>query len=501
MLNPPPALSAPPAPRMRLGQLLARWVAIPLSALPFLAYATFTPEGRLVRDRVVVAVAPPSLPKLSARQRGNAEAVAPRYEGAVMALAYHGIGSTPDGEGGFVVSPERFGEHLATLRAGGMNVVTATDVDGAFRGGAPLPPNAVMITFDDGRADAMLFADPLLKQARMRATMFVITDAASRSGVYYSPWKRLKGYARSGRWDIQSHTSGSHHEQQAEGGEQLPALTSLGRGESLAEYRERVRHDLDEASDTIEANLGHRPVAMAYPFGAYGADRTNDPAIRDVLREEVARQYALAFHQDDQEQMPLVTGEADRLGLRRLEVEGWSGTLLLQHIADAARRSGFAPKAPLPTTQVEGDAQPQGLPELALASPEPVVSAGTQPLEAGPPAAADPARAAPGAVVAEPVVTEVAGRLANAVAEVVAAIPPVTLGPASGPIPTTIVRLPTVTLPPLLTTSPPTTRPPSTTPTTSPPTSPPTTRPTTTTTSCPTTGKPKPGCPPRGGTP
>ena len=501
-------LSEPPAQRMRLGQLLSRWVAIPLSALPFLAYATFTPEGRLVRDRVVVAVAPPSLPKLSPRQKADAQAVAPRYEGAVMTLAYHGIGSATDGEGGFVVSPQRFGEHLASLRAGGMNVVTARDVDGAFRGGPALPPNAVMITFDDGRSDAMLFADPLLEQARMKATMFVISDAASRSGVYYAPWKRLKGYARSGRWDIQAHTSGSHHEQKVAGGGQLPALTSLGRGESLDEYRERVREDLAEASDAIEANLGYRPVALAYPFGAYGADRTNHPAIRDVLRQEVSRQYALAFHQDDQEQIPLVTADADRLGLRRLEVEGWSGTLLLQHIADAARRSGFAPPGPPPESGGDDHAAPTGLPELALAGPAPVVSTEAQSQAAPSVPGGDPGGATPGGVASGG--TQVTDGAQDAIGGVTALAPSLlpsllpslspfplpTLGPASGPTPTTAVRPPTVTTPPPSTTSPPTTRPPSTTPTTSPPTTRPTTTP-----SCPSTGKPKPGCPPRGGTP
>ena len=471
-------LTSRPGVQPRFGQLLLRWLALPLSALPFLAYATLTPEGRLVRDRAVVAVAPPALPKLSDREKATVEAVAPRYEGAVMALAYHGIGSASDGEGGFVVSPKRFGEHLAALRTGGMNVVTASDVDRSFRGGPPLPPNAVMLTFDDGRADAMLFADPLLRQARMKATMFVITDAASRSGVYYAPWKRLRGYARSGRWDIQSHTSGSHHEQRAAGGEQLPALTSLGPGESPADYRDRVRADLAEATDAIEENVGRRPVAFAYPFGAYGADRTNDPAIRDILRQEVGRQYSLAFHQDDQEQIPLVTPADDRLALRRLEVEGWSGALLLQHIGDAARRSGFGPPPPAGDRLDEEEVPGGDLLEQAMPAPQPTSTTDAGPPPAGPaPAEGPPITAEPGTLAAS------AERLGVPRTEAQAAPPGVPLLPPTGTTPATSTPG---------TTSPTTTPPPSTTPTT---TTPPTTAPP----DCSDRGKPAPGCPPRGG--
>ena len=134
-----------------------------------------------------------------------------------------------------------------------------------------------------------MFADPLLAQAGMSATMFVIAGAASKPGVYYASWDRIEAYARSGRWDIQSHTSGTHHEQKADGGESLPALTSRANGESPDEFRARIREDLGKASAAIDAHVGQGPVAFAYPFGAYGADRTNDPAIADILREEVAR--------------------------------------------------------------------------------------------------------------------------------------------------------------------------------------------------------------------
>ena len=255
-----------------------------------------------------------------------------------MVLAYHGIGSA-NAEGGFVLSAERFGEHLVALRAAGVNFVTAAQVADSFTSGASLPPNAVMVTFDDGRADAMMFADPLLEQASAVATMFVITSAASEPGVYYAGWDDIETYARSGRWDIQSHTADLHREWEVDGGGYLPALTSVAADESMEEYGERVHTDLAQAASAIEAHTGTPPVAFAYPFGAYGADRTNDERIAQVLRAEVDRYHSLAFQQDDQHTVPLATCADDPLLLRRLEVEDWSGKKLLQRIGSSAQRT------------------------------------------------------------------------------------------------------------------------------------------------------------------
>ncbi|MBA3349108.1 MAG: polysaccharide deacetylase family protein [Actinobacteria bacterium] len=335
-----------PERKSRTRQLIVGILALPLSLLPFFGYLNLTPEGRSVRDRVEVALVPPELPRLSRDQAAEAARNAPRYRGAVMLLAYHGVGSTSDAEGGFIVSPDRFAEHLAVLRAAGMHTVTARQVADAFENGAPLPSEAVMISFDDGRSDAMMFADPLLEQAGLVATMFVITNAASEPGVYYAGWDDIETYADSGRWDIEAHTAAMHREQSTEGGHMLPALTSLTAGESLASFRARIRGDLARASTAIEAHVGDPAVAFAYPFGAYGKDRSNDPAIRRIVRQEVSRRYLVAFHQDDQGTIPLATCANEPLGLRRLEVQSWSGMELLERIQTAAeRRASNAPCA------------------------------------------------------------------------------------------------------------------------------------------------------------
>ena len=320
--------------RSRANRLRTGLLALPVSALPFLAYGQWTPQGRHLVDELRVAMAPPQLPTLDAATRAEARALAPSYEGHVLPLVYHGVGSEADGDGGTAVSPDRFAEHLAVLEAAGMHFVTAQQVADAFAGGPPLPPNAVLITFDDGRADAVLWATPLLRDAGARATMFVITDSTDRGGPYYATWGDLDHDV----WDLQAHTAALHDEQPTGDGP-LPMLTSLAAGESLGDWRARVREDLDRADAALEEHTGRRPVAFAYPFGAWGGDRANDRSIDVLLGMELATRYRLAFHQDDQDEMTLAGPEVWPLGLRRLEVGDWSGTELLQRIDEAAART------------------------------------------------------------------------------------------------------------------------------------------------------------------
>lgn len=336
--------------RRRRRQQIIGLLVLPLSLLPFVAYFAHTAEGQVLWTRTRLGFTRPELPTLDPDDVEYVAKTVPHYEGGVAVLVYHGVGSAPDGESEQTMSPTRFGEHLATLRAAGLQPVTTLDLARARAGVSPLPPRAVLITFDDGRAEAMLWADPLLEQAGMRATMFVITGAASEPGVYYSSWGELRDYARSGRWDLQSHTD-DHHRMHGTDGGSLPRLTSLADGETIHAYETRVRRDLQEASDRLFEATGRRPIAFAYPFGAHGTERTNDPRVHAALRRALrATGIELAFHQDDQGSVPLTTCDERPLGIRRLDVGDWTprelADRLAQLVADTPDATRCRPAGP-----------------------------------------------------------------------------------------------------------------------------------------------------------
>lgn len=315
-------------------QLVAGLLAVPLSLVPFVAYGAWSPQGRLMTDELRIRFDPPNVGDLDPGMLVEVQRTAPDYTGLVMPLVYHGVGSQASGEGGDVISPDRFAEHLAALRAAGMHLVTAEEVAEAFAGGRPLPDNAVLITFDDARADAVLWVTPMLEQIGAKATMFVITDAADDPGLYYAGWGDLD----SGQWDVQSHSADLHVEQTTEHGS-LPALTSRAEGESQRDWKKRVHDDLARADAAIAEHAGRSPVAFAYPFGAWGGDRTNDPELAGLLDDELGWHYRIAFHQDGQDEMTLAGPDTPRLGIRRLQVGDWDGGELIDQIAAAARRT------------------------------------------------------------------------------------------------------------------------------------------------------------------
>jgi peptidoglycan/xylan/chitin deacetylase (PgdA/CDA1 family) len=326
-------------------QTLIGLLALPVSVLPFVAYAQFTPAGSLLLAKLHVVVAPPTLPEYSPTEVEAMRARAPQWSGLAAVLVYHGMGST-SAEQAWTITPEHFADQIATLRASGMNAVTAADLAAARAGRAELPDNAVLVSFDDGRTDAFLWADPVLEQADWEATMFVITSEAARTSLYYASWEDIVGFAGTGRWDIESHTAGMHYEQEASGGALLPALTSLQPDETISGYAYRTTHDLDASVKSITDQVGVAPQAIAYPFGAYGAERVNDPRLQDVLADEVRSRFSLGFHQDDQETVPLAGCSGDPLLIRRLEVGDWSGTQLIDRLTEMAAEPGSANASP-----------------------------------------------------------------------------------------------------------------------------------------------------------
>lgn len=90
----------------------------------------------------------------------------------VLILTYHRFSreSHP-----FRVSAGEFAAHLEYL-AGHNRVLSLSEAIEFLRIGKTLPPNATVITIDDGYADAYEIAFPLLKKHKMPATVYVVTD-------------------------------------------------------------------------------------------------------------------------------------------------------------------------------------------------------------------------------------------------------------------------------------------------------------------------------------
>jgi len=352
----------PRPPRLRLvgeSRVPPRWkrtagwfiglAALPLSLVPFLAYAHYDRTGSLLFLRLERYLSGPAIPTLPAGERRLYATSSLHYSGALTVLVCHGVldrASTNQGGEGMVLSTSAFARDMRMLVAAGYQTVSPEQVLSFERGQRPLPPQALLLTFDDGRADTILNAAPILRHLQMRATAFVIGGAYDRSPVYYASPEQLRGLQKDG-WSIEAHAVRGHVEIDAGTGRKQPYMTAreadpaTGGLEPIGVFERRVDMELHDARAAAEAISGRPVVAYAWPFGAYGRDdRANDPRVLGINLAGARKTFALAFNDDQQGSYTLATGSTDPVRIPRLRLDPtWTTRELWQRLQVATAAS------------------------------------------------------------------------------------------------------------------------------------------------------------------
>jgi len=122
---------------------------------------------------------------LAARRRGWG----PR---GLTVMLFHRV-TTPDAIGELDpdtidATPAEFDAQMAYLRRN-FHPVSIDEVLAAHRGGPPLPPHSVLVTFDDGFRDNFEQAFPILQRYDVRALFFVTTEMLSARTLFW--WERV----------------------------------------------------------------------------------------------------------------------------------------------------------------------------------------------------------------------------------------------------------------------------------------------------------------------
>ena len=146
------------------------------------------------------------------------------------------------------VSPAALELHLTALARGGWTVVALDAVVDALALGTPLPPKAVVLTFDDGWRDQFDIALPILQRHGVTATFFLTTEPVEAGWIGSLTWGHVKALAEGGM-TIGAHTR-THRD--------LLGLSDA----ALAD-------ELTASADVIAARTGTRPRLLAYPYGNF----------------------------------------------------------------------------------------------------------------------------------------------------------------------------------------------------------------------------------------
>jgi peptidoglycan/xylan/chitin deacetylase (PgdA/CDA1 family) len=218
--------------------------------------------------------------------------------GEAVVLAYHALSDLSRDRvlAEYGVAPPSFASQLDMLAGRGHRFIGLDDVLAALSGTAPLPPKAVLVTFDDAYADLVPAASTMLSERGIPALVFAVGGEIGGS----NRWDQGIGAASLPLLDADGLRAlvAAGIEIGAHGVSHRP-LTALGAAE--------IRAELAGSAAQIESAGLPRPRAFAYPYGEWNAESA---------REAGRCGYAAAFTID-----PGVVGrDSDPLALPRIEV-------------------------------------------------------------------------------------------------------------------------------------------------------------------------------------
>jgi peptidoglycan/xylan/chitin deacetylase (PgdA/CDA1 family) len=192
-----------------------------------------------------------------------------------LVLMYHRVAPTPFDHLGMVISPEHFGQQLDVLSRV-TDIVPLAELEDHRRPGRNQLPRAA-ITFDDGYADNLLYAEPLLARFAAPCTVFIATSLVGQPDPFW--------------WDVLAAIVFGNHPLPRE----LRIL--IGPDELHVHVRSADRRPLFHHLRSRLKVVGHneRLAALAKLRDWAGVPPALDPIARPMTRDELCRLHSSKF--------------------------------------------------------------------------------------------------------------------------------------------------------------------------------------------------------------
>lgn len=201
-----------------------------------------------------------------------------RSGGTPAILCFHGVLPRPPGVRpcAFHCTPEVFREQLSGLQKSGYRFVPLAEMLAMQREGR-LSPRTLSVTFDDGYANVLHRAYPVLRELEIPATVFVCTGfVGSPEPLPFDPWS-VAHRRRLSVEDYRHLTEAECFELTADG------LVDLGtHTHTHADFRGRpevLREELAVSCQWLAARFGDRRIPFAFPFGRQHTGHSSEELI------------------------------------------------------------------------------------------------------------------------------------------------------------------------------------------------------------------------------
>ena len=167
-------------------------------------------------------------------------------------LLYHHVST--DTPASTSVTPQTFSEHMAYI-AKNHTVLPLSQIVDATRDNKSLPEDALAITFDDGYANILENAHPILQKHGFPYTVFINPETIDARADQLT-WQQVKDMSEEGV-TFANHT--------------LDHLHMLNRKseESDEDWLKRVWQNVEQAQQKLASHIDNPEQYLAYPFGEY----------------------------------------------------------------------------------------------------------------------------------------------------------------------------------------------------------------------------------------
>ena len=200
-------------------------------------------------------------------------------EASVAIFCYHEVDRSNDD---FAVSHQQLDQQLRFMKKQGYHFVSLDEYLRYTRGEITLPEKSVMITFDDGYRSFYTKVYPLLQKYQIPGMLAIVSSWTNHEEKPNdvrdtASWEELREMEASGLVTVVSHTHAMHKQQaiNPQGGRNGVVGSHLyvnGHYETDAEYKARIKNDIDEVQRLFQEKLGHKCRAMVWPYGIYTKD-------------------------------------------------------------------------------------------------------------------------------------------------------------------------------------------------------------------------------------